>query len=205
MNKAVIVNVYKHKIVHKNIKHKLKKQVIFSVSVFCFLLSILTYAKIFLDNSVSDIFGQATKVFNPISELYSEENGGVFVGGNAYFILTKDLEFSLPVRSGEYVINNGEISFTIKESIMIYAAESGIITECGESNFGTKYIKLMHNENIYSVVDNVAVIGCNVGDVVKKGREIAIGNTGDVIKFSVFKDGIMQTNLKVNKNIIEWN
>ena len=88
---------------------------------------------------------------------------------------------------------------------MIYAAESGIITECGESNFGTKYIKIMHNENIYSVVDNVAVIGCNVGDVVKKGREIAIGNTGDVIKFSVFKDGIMQTNLKVNKNIIEWN
>ena len=204
MGKAKIINVYKVNYLHKNIKHKLKKQVVFSAACFCLIALSLCYFKVFMGDSVTGIFDMAAQVFNPITKLYSEENGGVFVNAENVYIASKDLAFTIPVRTSEIEVNNGEILFTVKDSIMVYSPEGGIVTEVGESNFGTKYIKILHNENIYSIIDNVDVIGCEVGDIVKKGREIATASYENVVKLSIFKDGLIVENLKVVKSNIEW-
>ncbi len=204
MNKATIVNIYKHKITHKNLKGKLKKQIIFSVSIFSILLCAVCYSKIFLAEKTNSVYRQASAIYNPLSKLYNEEDDAIFINNLNALILSKDLHFILPVRSGDIKVTNGDVIITVQDSIMVYAPEGGIVAECGVSNFNTKYIKIMHNESIYSIIDNVEVIGCEKGDVVKKGREIATATPNSAIKISIYNNNEKLLNLSVVKNNIEW-
>ena len=204
MNKATIMRVYKQNIVHKNLKGKLKKQVVFSLCVFGILISCLSYVKIFMSDKVDEFYAEAGHVFNPIIGLYNENESAIFISNNNAFVASKDLVFTLPVRSGEVNINNGVICMTVQDSIMVYATEGGIVSECGIANNNTKYIKIIHSENIYSIVENVDVIGCEKGDIVKKGREIATSAPKSVVKISFFENNKIVTNVKVDKNIISW-
>ncbi len=203
MNKAEIVNMYKHKIIHKNLKGKLKKQVVFSLCIFGVLASVLSYFKIFMNKNMEQIFTSASQVFNPLSGLYNENESAIFINSGSY-IFTKDLEFCLPVKSGKVEVKNNEVNITVQDSIMVYACEGGIVTECGISNSGSKYIKIMHSESIFSIVDNVDVIGCDQGDVVKKGREIGTCTPNSIVKISFFKDEKIAENIVVEKNVIKW-
>lgn len=205
MQKAVVLNVYQRKIINKNVKNKLKKQVIFSIVCFCFLVSQTMCAKVFLDEKANGLITSASKLFNPLIELYSEDEEGYFVNNANAFVASQELTFMFPVRTGEVEVLDGEVLFKVNESIMVYAPEGGIVTECGISNFNTKYIKIMHNEHVFSIIDNVDVIGCNEGDIVKKGREIATAVQNNVIKLKIFNNEENIKNLSIEKNNIIWN
>ena len=204
MQRAIVLSINQRKIKNKNNKNKLKRQLIFSVVCFCLLVSQVMYARLFLGENINSIIVSASKVFNPLVQLYSEEQDGYFVSNKNIFVANYELSFMLPVRTNDVTVLDGEIALKIKDSIMVYAPEGGIITECGESNFHTKYIKIMHNEHTFSIIDNLDVIGCNVGDIVKKGRELATAKQDSVIKLSIYFENQKIQNLQVEKNIISW-
>ena len=185
MKKVEVVGLHKNNIVHKNMKHKLRKQLIFSVVFFCFLMFSLLYGS-YVNSSLSEV---CKDVFSPIAELYNSDNSATFVNASNYYV--KDKKFIVPIRTSLVENVNGIIHFTVQESIMVYAPASGIVAEEGTTSSGKRYIKIKHSDTCHSVIENVDVVGVCVGDGVKQGKEIATAKTDSVVVLLYMKMKIL--------------
>ena len=56
----------------------------------------------------------------------------------------------------------------------------------------------------FSRIENIGILGVVLGEVVAKGKDIATATVGEVVRFSVYVDGIKQTNITLDKNQILW-
>jgi hypothetical protein len=137
----------------------------------------------------------AAKVFNPISELYRDVEVASFVSnGNVNFIV--------PIKTDNYVIYDNCIEFKVATSIMVYAPENGVIESIEGVN--KKIIKIKHFEGLYSVISGVEIVGVKVGDIVKQGKEVATAKHGDVLTFSIEKNGKSVSGIYLNKSYVRW-
>ena len=191
-NKVILLNVKKNEIV---IKVK-KKRHYFSWSIlpiiaimFCLSLNFFGMQELGLNMS---------KIFNPVNSLYSDNSDVIFTGGNL-----SGMDFSVPLLGANYNIDNGTIYFEVKSSIMVKSCGSGIVSEVGSTNDGVKYIKIMHSENIWSLYENVDILGVQKDQIVKKGQDIATAKVGEIVSFQMFNND-SKINIKINATKIVW-
>ena len=189
MKRLNIVNLYKHNIVYKNIKHRQINLLIMSL-IIC-MVSIFSFVYMY---NVNDVVHDSAKVFNPISELYRDVEVASFVNGNFSFIV--------PIKTDQYVIGDNSIEFKVGSSIMVYAPANGVIESIDRSN--RKTIKIKHSENVFSVISNVEIVGVKIGEIVKQGKEIATAKVGETLTFSIEKDGRYINGLYLNKSYVKW-
>lgn len=189
MRKLEIVNLYKHNIVHKNVKNCQPK--LFLYSLLMCIVSIMTFVYL---SSVNNGIKESTSVFNPISELYRDVEVASFVSANSNFIV--------PVKSDKYTINLNSIDFTITSSIMIFSPANGVV----DSIYGedVKVIKIKHSDTLYSIVKNVNIVGVKVGDKIKQGKEVATAKVGDIVTLMIENNGTLVEGLHLNKSFIKW-
>jgi hypothetical protein len=134
-------------------------------------------------------------VFNPVNSLYNDNSGIVFTDGN---ILSEKLNFTIPIVSSQMeILPDGTIDFIVKNSIMVKALEGGYIDAVGVSNDGFKYIKIIHNEEYFSIISNVDIVGVSSGDLIVRGKDIATSKIGDVVSLRIYRNGVQVSNLNV--------
>lgn len=167
------------------------------------LLIIIVTMVMFSSESMSTIAKGMAYVYNPVNSLYSDNSGVVFTSG---VLAEKEMQdFIIPIKGGETSVDdNGDIHFKIVNSIMVMSPESGVVDSVGLSNDGIKYIKIRHSLNIYSIIENVDIVGVSVGQIVKRGEDIAIAKEGDIVTMRLLDGDAPVSGLKINQSKIVW-
>lgn len=193
--KVVVLSLTKNEII---IKYKKKKRSMHSISVYVSIGIIVGLVGICFSNSF--LSGQMAYVYNPVNSLYSDNSNVIFTSGS----VVGKLEFSLPILGAVVENNNGVLQFTIGKSIMVMAPEGGVVSECGSTLDGIKYIKIKHNESICSVIENVDILGVSQFEVVKKGQDIATAKVGEKVNLKIYENDVLIQNLVINQSKITW-
>lgn len=194
-NNVVILNLIKKEILIKNIVKKKKYRYLY---VFASISSLIMVIGIIFAFG----FGrQVAYVYNPVNSLYNDNSNIVFTSAMAN---SEKLDFRVPILSSSVQNNNGIVEFVVDKSIIVSACESGVVIDFGVSNNGAKFIKIKHNENIYSIIENVDIIGVVKFDIVKKGQDIATGKFGESVKLTIYENDNLITNIKINQSKITW-
>lgn len=192
--KVVVLSLTRNEIVIKCHKKKFNisnvGMYVSAVVIFC-VMSIVSLGVINKDS--------VTQVFNPVNSLYNDNSDVIFTNGT---IANND--FSLPILGSVIENNDDEICFVVAKSIMVMAPSGGVVSECGQTLNGIKYIKIKHSNNIYSVIENVDIIGVEVSDIVKKGTDIATAKVGDIVVLKFFENDIQVSGLTITQSKISW-
>lgn len=199
MKKAEIIKLTKKEI--KIISHKSRKKIFLGGLLAVSIALIANF--VVMGDDLKSMISRVAHVYNPVNSLYSDNSNAIFTSG---IIQDKELlNFIIPIKSSSYeMISDGSISFSVVNSIMVMASEDGVVEDVGFTIDGVKYIKIKHSLNIYSIVENVNIVGVVSGDVVKKGQDIATAIQGTKISFKLYENDMIITNLKVNQSKILW-
>ena len=197
-NKVMILSMTKNEIIINCKKKSSHKSIIPFVIVSLFLVCFATNNTLF-QSIKTDII----KVLNPVSSLYSDNSGVVFTNANA---IEKDtLNLVLPIKGGIYeILMDGTIKFTVGNSIMVSACESGMVVSVNKSTDGVKCITIKHNNNLETRIENVEIVGVKENDIVKSGQDIATTKTGNTVYLKIFQNDTQISNLKISKSKIIW-
>jgi len=143
-------------------------------------------------------------VYNPVNSLYNDTSNVIFT--SSAMTLEKDsLDFIIPIKGSLIDIDSdGTISFAVDKSIMVMSPESGVVDEISISNDGIKYIKIRHTLEMYTIIQNLDIVGVSVGEAVKKGQDIAIAKEGSIVKMQILENNIPLIQLKINQSKIVW-
>jgi len=143
-------------------------------------------------------------VYNPVNSLYNDTINVIFT--SSAMTLEKDsLDFIIPIKGSLIDIDSdGTISFAVDKSIMVMSPESGVVDEISISNDGIKYIKIRHTLEMYTIIQNLDIVGVSVGEAVKKGQDIAIAKEGSIVKMQILENNIPLIQLKINQSKIVW-
>lgn len=202
MKKLSVKTVCNNNIKHIYIKkvNKLNNKI---SMIMCGVLMLFTLGIKYVD--IFDGYDQiCAEIYNPINSLYNENNGIVFASKNLDWVDKNKLKFVTPIKCGQFVIEDGVISYTIDSSIMVIAPESGIVTGVGYLPNGEKYIEITHSSGVKTRIENIFLTGVVNGQVVAKGKDIATVKLNEIVKFSIYENNEIITNIKLNKNQIEW-
>lgn len=195
MSKNVkMISLTKNEIVIKYKKKKINYLTISSIG--CTFIILLL---IFLCHFNESFSKKVLTVYNPVNSLYSDNSDIVFTSS----VITFDkLEFTIPIVGGSIEIFDNSLQFTIGNSIMIRSIESGVVVDSGQTMEGIKYIKIKHTNNVFSIIENVDIIGVSEFESVKRGQDIATGINGDIVTLKIFKDDIQVPIIKVSQSKI---
>lgn len=154
------------------------------------------------DGNIKQVGSNMAYIYSPVNSLYSDNSGVAFASA---MLDRESVDFVLPMGGTvAQVEDNGDITLVVNGSIMVKSCESGVVSEVGTTLDGVKYIKILHALDIYSVVENVNIVGVAKGDIVKKGQDIATAQEGEIITLKLFSQGSQITNIKVNQSKIVW-
>lgn len=200
MNKVMILGVYKHEIICKKRTRKTRKNyLIYLSSIVIFLILSLSFG----GSELKQVVNSMAYIYNPVNSLYNDNSDIVFTNGSVLNV--ESLNFVVPIKSAEFdVLQNGTIIFKPVKSIMVTACESGVVDGVGVTNDGVKYIKIKHTADIYSLIENVDIVGVQENEIVKKGQDIATCKLGEKLTFQLFNGDIKLMNLQVDKSKIIW-
>ncbi|MBE5738218.1 MAG: hypothetical protein E7354_00580 [Clostridiales bacterium] len=168
-------------------------------------LAIIVLSVIMLSSeSLSTIASSMVYVYNPVNSLYNDTSNVIFT--SSAMTLEKDsLDFIIPIKGSLIDIDSdGTISFAVDKSIMVMSPESGVVDEISISNDGIKYIKIRHTLEMYTIIQNLDIVGVSVGEAVKKGQDIAIAKEGSIVKMQILENNIPLIQLKINQSKIVW-
>jgi hypothetical protein len=153
--------------------------------------------------TVSQICSSMCYIYNPVNSLYSDSSNIVFT--SIYSINKETLDFVIPIIGAHTIVeDNGDIVMTVGNSIMVKAIESGVVEEVGTTLDGIKYIKVFHCLDVHSVIENVDIVGVAVGDVLKKGQDIATAIEGSLVTLKLFDTNSQIRNLSIHQSKIVW-
>lgn len=184
----IIVNVYKkHTTMHWSLH----------------ILVIVVFLMIFTmgNSGIKSVGVTMSNIYNPVSSLYNDNSDVVFTNG---ILSGENLNFYVPIVADYEIMNDGTIVFEISKSIMIKAPEIGVVEKIGVTNNGVKYIKIKHSENIWSLIENVDIVGVSQNEVLTRGKDIATAKVGEIVYFQIFKDNVKINNLKIESTKIVW-
>lgn len=192
--KVVVLSLTKNEIIIKRPKNKIN---ITHIGMYVSMVIILCVMSVVSFGLVDK--GDVAQVFNPVNSLYNDNSDVIFTNGSV-----GKKEFALPIL-GSVIENNGyQLDFVVAKSIMVMSPGGGIISECGQSINGVKYIKINHGNDIYSVIENVDIVGVEKGDVVKGGMDIATGKVGQTVSLRFYEGDVQVNGIKVEQSKISW-
>lgn len=199
MKKAEIIKITKKEI--KIIKKKHKKRyllgTLFAISIVLICNFVIT------GDDLKSLITRVNYVYNPVNSLYSDNSSAIFTSGA--LIEKEALNFIIPIKTASFnVEDNGEMIFNVVNSIMVMACEDGVVEDTGFTLDGVKYIKIKHTMSVYSLIENVNIVGVAKGDVVKKGQDIATAIQGSQVKLKLYENENIVSNIKINQSKIVW-
>lgn len=194
--RVAILNIKKNEII---IKIKKKCRVHLNLSIIVIMAFLLCFS--FGNSEIKNLGLSMSNIYNPVSSLYNDNSDVIFTNGT---ITGEALGFYVPIVGNYEIDMSGTITFEICNSIMVKASESGVIDDVGVTNNGIKYIKIKHSENVYTLTENVDIIGVQRGEIVKRGQDIATAKDGSKVYFQVYKDDVKINNLKIESTKIVW-
>lgn len=197
MKKAEILSIKKNEIVIKNPKRARVTMLVLSLITIVFTIAIFSH------EGMRDFTSSMVYVYNPVNSLYSDNSGVVFTSG---LVLEKEaLDFIIPIKGSSVSVDStGTITFEVGGAIMVMSPESGVVDEVGFSLDGKKYIKIRHSVEVYSVIQNVDMVGVSAGQVVKRGEDIATSKEGENVTMQLLLNGTPISGLKINQSKIIW-
>lgn len=183
----VIQNNYVYKF--KKIK-KVSKSLFGTVACFLLVISLYTTFRYINEYRINEIYGMATYISNPINPLYSDMGNVVFTSNDGVVILdNKQLEFSVPVIYKSYRILDKSIEFEVGENPIISSIEKGVVSDIYVTSNNVKCIKIKHSNNMFSIIENVDILGVNIGAMVSKNQKIGTAKNDINILLSIEKSG----------------
>lgn len=192
-NRVVVLSLTKNEIIVKTKKKRVNKSIYVNSSL---LIIIAIIGLCLFNDSVSKNF---ISVYNPVNSLYSDNSNIVFTSGSV-----DKLDFSLPILGAQVNCVDGVIEFVAMKSIMVVAPENGVVMDIGDTLDGIKYIKIKHSENVYSVIENLDIIGVSKNDLIKKGQDIATAKIGNKVIMKIYEEDNRVRNLNIDKSKIIW-
>lgn len=195
MKTLELSNICKHEITN-NFKKNIKKAK--SKALLMYLCVILLFVVNTGINTLN-IVKNYNIINNPVNSLYNDNSDAVFTNND------KLLNFVIPIKGAiSNIEDDGSISFVVNNSIMVCATESGVVEDVGSTNDYVKYVKIKHTDGIYSILENLDLVGVCVGEIVKSGQDIATAKVGTRVVFKLFDNGTQITNLKLIQSKIVW-
>ena len=195
--KVAILSIKKNEI---TINLKKKHRSHSGISLFIIAIFLVCFS--FNVGEIKSIGLSMAQIYNPVSSLYNDNSDVVFTNA---LVSTNNLDFVVPLMGSNYEISiDGTIAFEVATSIMVKACESGYVEDVGITNNGVKYIKIKHSDSIWSLYENVDIVGIQKNETVKKGQDIATAKTNSKVFFQIFNGDIKISNLKINAVKIVW-
>jgi len=194
-----ILSIKRNQIIRKVKKKNLKVLIPLCFSVVVGIVSFFSINGV----SINQICSSMCYIYNPVNSLYSDSSNIVFT--SVYSIKKESLNFVVPIMSSQPTINaNGDINIVVGNSIMVKSIENGVVEEVGTTNDGVKYIKVFHCLDVYSVIENIDIVGVKVGDVLKKGQDMATAKQGNTVTLKLFEGDHQINNLEIHQSKIVW-
>ena len=194
--KVAILSIKKNEI---TIKIKKKKRTYWSMSLLFLIAFTLCFA--YGSADIKSIGISMSQIYNPVSSLYNDNSDVIFTNG---ILSGENLNFYVPMIANYEISEDGTIILEVNNSIMVKSTEAGIIEDVGITNNGVKYIKIKHSESIWSLVENVDIVGIEKNQLVKRGQDIATAKLGEKVYFQLFRNNIKISNLKIESTKIIW-
>lgn len=202
MDKLTIISLKKNEIVYSKKKTYKTKNLLFSFLLFLIIGAVLMGTIYYTGDFGSNVSSNIVKIYSNNANQNSHDY--TFDDGEMVFKSTKNIKFGIPVKTSNFEIIGNKIKFVINESIMIKSIENGIIAEIGQNANKQKFIKIQHNDEIYSIIENFDVCGVTCNSLVKKGQDIATAKIGESIVLTIYINGTPISNLNIVKNEIIW-
>ncbi|MBQ7351700.1 MAG: hypothetical protein IJW59_02390 [Clostridia bacterium] len=200
MSRVKILSVKQNRIICR-VKSKNSKLLIpFCLSIIIAFVVMFSFGGV----DVQSVGGRMGYVFDPVNSLYND-NGSIVFTSAGYYVSKEKLDFVIPMLGASMTIDeSGTIDIVVGNSIMVKAIESGVVEDIGISLNGIKYIKIRHSKDIVSEIQNVDIVGVNVGASVKKGLDIATSKENTHIFVKIFDCEKQVKNIKIIESKIIW-
>ena len=194
----MILSITKNEIVILKKKSK-------SIRYFAPMLAITFFVLCFATNL--NFFAQLkesiVKVCNPISSLYNDNSDVSFT--NAGMLEKDTINLVLPIKGATYeILEDGTIEFYVQKSIMVSSCDNGVVIDSGVSLDGVKFVTIKHNASVTTRLENIEILGVEIGETVKSGQDIATAKVDETIKLRVYQNDVQVTNIKISKSKILW-
>ena len=187
--------IYRYK---KTTRYK-NKNLVITMVMFILCISVVYGLKI-STSYADDIISTISYIQNPIDSLYSDIGDIVFTSAGEKIILKKDLDFVSPIIYGNCSALDNCIEFDVASPV-ICSMEKGVVSDIYIIGNNVKCVKIKHNRNVYSVIENVDVLGVNIGAIVEKGQKLGTANIGEKLRAYIEEFGEYKS-LSINgKNI----
>lgn len=189
--KLRIISLKCNSIIYKQIKHKKQnKNIIFSLVIFLTILCSLFSLK-FLDiNNFNQIMNTAAYLQNPVNPLYSDMGNIVFTSGySVYRLKNKELNFDVPLIYKNVNQLDNSLEFTTSTNLVLNATEDGVVSDIFMVGTNVKCIKIKHSNNVFSIIENIDILGVVNGQVVKQGQNIGMLKADSTVKMYIIVGG----------------
>lgn len=197
MNRAKILSIQRKEIIYKTTSKKRLTRRLFAVLS---LVSIFSFLTLLCNEYLNGSLDKLCYVYSPVNSLYNDTSDVVFTSIGVFE--KENLDYIIPIKSGEFSQTLDGVEFLVDNAIMVKSIESGFVESVGCSNNGIKYIRIKHSVNIVSEISGIDISGVVVGQVVKKGEDIATAKLGSKILLRILNDGSPIPNLVVSKSKI---
>ncbi len=178
VKRVKIVAIYRHKILYRNNREIHKKEMIASAVLFVMLMLSAIFLRV-QDSSMSQAVSQAfTNISDPTFPLYGDMSELVHTNGSII------PEFKLPVIGSKVEVINGDINITIADNNTIKSTHAGRIRMIGIDD-GKRYVQIMYDNDLSTIIYNMDVIGVKTGDVVAANSILGTAEKGQVITVQV--------------------
>ncbi len=154
-------------------------------------------------NVLAEFKENILRVCSPVSSLYNDNSGVVFTNGG---VLEKDtVNLILPIKGAAYeILEDGTVEFVVQKSIMVSSCDSGVVIDAGVSLDGVKFVTIKHNASVSTKIENIEILGVEVGETVKSGQDIATAKVDKIVRLRVFQNDVQVSNLRISKSKILW-
>ncbi|NLY71555.1 MAG: M23 family metallopeptidase [Clostridiales bacterium] len=198
--------MYRRKRVTKRFKKSFGQTLIKQVIVCIIIVLLVIIAKkmdIAIVNAAVETFQTqitknytATDIINSGKSALSQVKDGTSTVVATFLHGGKVMEFSVPtdepaVLSVSAGTDNKTLQFIADKELQVYAAAGGTISEIGNINDETKYIKITHGNNIVTLYGGIKEVYVKSLERVKRGQIIGSVTEGESLFFEIWADGKM--------------
>lgn len=197
-----VINLVQNKYAYKFTKRKKQSKSLISTFAF-FLVSItmLCGLKLINNNYASEIVSTTTYISKPIYPLYSDIGDIVFTSNNQIVKLSNhNNDYQVPVIYRDVIEKENCIEFLVASPI-VGSIEKGVVSDIYVIGNNVKCIKIKHSKNIYSIIENVDILGVNIGALVNKNQKIGTAKIGENIRVYIEINGEQKSIKLDGKNI----
>lgn len=205
MTNLKVTNLVQNKYVYRVLKTKpiRKSNIVSSIVIFVLCIATLYGMSVSNNNYTTDIVSTISYINNPIDPLYSDMGDIVFTSSDGIVKLDEgNDDYTLPVTYRDYTIGEKCIEFDIA-SPLVCSIEKGVVSDIYVIGNNIKCIKIKHSRNVYSILENVDILGVHIGALVSKGQKLGTASMDSKIKLYLEVNGELKDISISGKSICE--